>query len=70
MKFLILFFVILLNVSIYSCKGQSKPNNSENQKTTLSESKKIDDFKDPLFFIEGQLCQHLRVIFEDSKGNL
>lgn len=27
-------------------------------------------FKDPLFFIEGQLCQHLRKIFQDSKGNI
>lgn len=26
--------------------------------------------KDPHFFIEGQLCQHLRIIFEDSHGNL
>ncbi len=27
-------------------------------------------YRDPLFFIEGQLCQHLRKIFQDSKGNL
>lgn len=26
--------------------------------------------KDPLFFIEGQLCQHLREIYQDSEGNL
>ncbi|NNJ82400.1 MAG: hypothetical protein HKP11_09415 [Flavobacteriaceae bacterium] len=25
---------------------------------------------DSLFFIEGQLCQHLRKIFQDSRGNL
>ncbi|MBK8556823.1 MAG: hypothetical protein IPL65_14085 [Lewinellaceae bacterium] len=27
-------------------------------------------YKDPLFFIDGQLCQHLRKIFQDSRGNL
>lgn len=26
--------------------------------------------RDALFFIDGQLCQHLRKIFQDSKGNL
>ena len=25
---------------------------------------------DPLFFVDGQFCQHLRKIFQDSKGNL
>ncbi|WP_026232201.1 ligand-binding sensor domain-containing protein [Neolewinella persica] len=25
---------------------------------------------DPLFFLEGQLCQHLRKIYQDKKGNL
>ena len=28
------------------------------------------NYKDPLFFIDGQLCQHLRKIFQDTKGNL
>lgn len=28
------------------------------------------EIHDPLFFIEGQLCQHLRKIFQDSEGNL
>lgn len=26
--------------------------------------------KDPLFFLEGQLCQHVRKIHQDKKGNL
>lgn len=28
------------------------------------------NYEDPLFFIGGQLCQHLRKIYQDSKGNL
>ena len=54
---------------VFSCDGQKQPNArnqlniSENQSTTK-------EFKDPLFYIDGQLCQHLREIFQDSKGNL
>lgn len=32
--------------------------------------KSIQEIKDPMFYIEGQLCQHVRKIFQDSKGNL
>jgi ligand-binding sensor domain-containing protein len=27
-------------------------------------------YQDPLFFIDGQLCQHVRTIFQDRNGNL
>ncbi len=28
------------------------------------------NYKDPLLYIDGQLCQHLRKIFQDNKGDL
>lgn len=34
------------------------------------DSKSEQEWVDPLFFVEGQLCQHLREIFQDAEGNL
>jgi ligand-binding sensor domain-containing protein len=68
MKALIL---ILLPLTFSSCNGQveSKPKNQE--KTPLvADSTEANKSKDPLFFIDGQLCQHLRKIFQDTKGHL
>ncbi len=39
--------------------------------SSISEnSKLVAPRVDPLFFIDGQLCQHVRKIFQDRSGNL
>ncbi len=55
---------------ILSCVGQT-----ETTVTARTDQSKVDEslpqeYKDQLFFIDGQLCQHLRKIFQDSQGNL
>ena len=56
------------------CKGQDKTSPQQNNPITsiaiVKDSVEAQAFTDPLFFIDGQLCQHLRKIFQDSKGNL
>lgn len=58
-----------LSLVLYSCKGQVDSGN-DTGKRLVSEASVEGEYKDPLFFIEGQLCQHLREIFHDSKGNI
>ncbi|MCB0802997.1 MAG: hypothetical protein KDB74_07855 [Flavobacteriales bacterium] len=56
---------------VTSCEGQSKEYNKETNTSFQDNIKeKPLSYKDPLFFIDGQLCQHLRKIFQDSKGKL
>lgn len=62
-------FLIVFSIVIFSCKGQIN-SNSKTAKITTSPSTQISAYQDPLFFVEGQLCQHLREIFQDNKGNL
>ena len=55
---------------ILSCAGQTVTKSpSVGNQSKVEESVKVE-YKDQLFFIEGQLCQHLRKIFQDSQGNL
>ena len=75
---------IFLLVFIISCTGENKSNLPEDSdiesktilKETSVEGNQANDQKlkipwlDPLFQIEGQLCQHLRRIFQDKSGNL
>lgn len=84
MKQTILTSQIFLLIFIISCTGHDKPNLPEDSniesKTILNEASvernQANDIKskipwlDPLFQIEGQLCQHLRRIFQDKSGNL
>lgn len=51
-----------------ACSGQEQ----DGSRRISAVSTVTDDttYVDPLFFVEGQLCQHLRRIFQDSKGNL
>ncbi len=65
-----LLIVFTLSLIMSSCYGQETKPRIENNTPLISSSIKVDEFKDPLFFIDGQLCQHLRKIFQDSKGNL
>lgn len=63
-------FLLISFLVITSCTGQI--NTSSKIQTTAPSSDTIEqrNYKDPLFFIDGQLCQHLRKIFQDSKGRL
>lgn len=61
---------LALSLMIAICNGQETKPGIENNTPLISSSDKTDEINDPLFFIEGQLCQHLRKIFQDSKGNL
>ncbi|NNE56062.1 MAG: hypothetical protein HKN32_08585, partial [Flavobacteriales bacterium] len=46
--------------------------NEHDQSVQSAESTSSDDMPwvDPMFFIEGQLCQHVRQLHEDSRGDL
>lgn len=59
---------LLLFLLINSCSGQVSPNPRE-AKLVEEPSTEVAT-TDPLFFIEGQLCQHIRKIHQDQKGNL
>ncbi len=59
---------LLILLMCLSCGSASNHTSSE---TVNSEQAEQDsEWVDPLFFIDGQLCQHLRKIFQDSYGNL
>ncbi len=57
-------FVLIL--FLFSCQNQ---NSHSIKKIALAKENSFDT-KDQLFYIEGQLCQHLRTIFQDSKDQL
>lgn len=78
MKYCVWILILwLLCVFNFSCNGQKKIDTPK-ETTIETKAENITSFNpflqtnetDSLFFIEGQLCQHLRRIFEDSKGNL
>ncbi|MEL6868031.1 MAG: two-component regulator propeller domain-containing protein, partial [Bacteroidota bacterium] len=60
--------LLLLCLLMSSCDGQVKSNLKIEQKETVAADPNA--YKDPLFFIDGQLCQHLREIYQDHKGQL
>lgn len=63
--------VMTLSIMISSCNGQVDTKSKlKNNQLIIPQLNNADDIKDPLFYIDGQLCQHLRKIFQDSKGNL
>lgn len=53
-------FLILLGFGLLSC------NNSTTQEVETYQADSL--YKDPLFFIDGQLCQHARVMHTDRQG--
>lgn len=66
-----LFLFLLLGIA---CNGkartrQTKPTPAHSVLDTQGVPA-AQPYVDPLFFIEGQLCQHVRKIFEDSRGHL
>ena len=65
-----LFFLFLL---MNSCLGPDKTKKAQELADTSRSDTTVqlpESYKDPLFFIEGQLCQHLRRIHQDKSGNL
>ena len=61
---------VVLSIIMTSCIGQVQTESKESHRSLVTRSIEFDETKDPLFFIDGQLCQHVREIFQDSKGNL
>lgn len=71
---------LVLFTLLISCKQQVNQQSNENigdgdiknTKPIAGEvlPTKNQDLTDPLFYIDGQLCQHVRKIFQDTKGNL
>ncbi|MEO1626348.1 MAG: two-component regulator propeller domain-containing protein [Bacteroidota bacterium] len=62
---------LVLCLVMGSCSGQIDSKSSARQKlSSPPEQTAPVRPKDPMFFIEGQLCQHLRKTFQDSKGTL
>lgn len=59
---------LCLTLILSSCHGQSDTSSIRQIKQSTASEKAVDT--DALFFHEGQLCQHLRQIFQDRKGNL
>ncbi|MBW2937629.1 hypothetical protein KXJ69_05895 [Aureisphaera sp. CAU 1614] len=78
-------FVVSISLLMVSCNGQIKTEDSQStlqtkgtiatkfQQTSLRNSGLPylqTSIKDPLFYIDGQLCQHLRKIYQDKNGQL
>ncbi|MCI4669568.1 MAG: hypothetical protein MRZ79_15645 [Bacteroidia bacterium] len=65
---------ILSFILFSSCNRQINSNSSTKSSTdslAVSSTPAVNQVPvDRLFFLEGQLCQHLRQILQDSKGNL
>lgn len=53
---------------IIACRGQN--NTGSERSSVIGSDAYTRKYVDPLFFIEGQLCQHLRRIHQDKNGNL
>lgn len=68
--------IIGFGIIITSCSGQVTPKTDSKPTTTKTVTSGDGMFfsgapsYDPLFYIDGQLCQHLRRIHQDAKGNL
>lgn len=63
--------LFIYSVSLTNCQGQT-PSRPVIQEVKQETSPLVapPETTDPLFFLEGQLCQHLRKIHQDQEGNL
>ena len=63
--------LIFIISTFCSCQAQDETR-STIKSTDRSDTSSIPvtQYTDSMFFIEGQLCQHLREIYQDTKGNL
>lgn len=62
--------ICCLSVSVFFSCSSKKSYSKTNLELKSTNAEVEKEWVDPLFFIEGQLCQHVRKIYEDSKGNL
>ncbi|MEL6837204.1 MAG: two-component regulator propeller domain-containing protein [Bacteroidota bacterium] len=64
--------LLLLLVSIFSCTGSQdqNPREASLSATEVALRDTITPPADPFFYIEGQLCQHARTIYQDRNDNL
>ncbi len=60
--------ILLLLFGFGSCQTQLSEKSGKGNETTAQDS--IPPRTDELFFIDGQLCQHLRKIYQDKNDNL
>ena len=67
-----IYFILIILFFLTSCKGQENGNLRQLKVNPPKEdsSNLVTPKKDNLFFIDGQLCQHLRKIFQDKSGKL
>jgi ligand-binding sensor domain-containing protein len=66
-------FILSLVIALYlsSCNRQYKTHTSPETTVAVDSTPAIvPAYVDGLFFIEGQLCQHVRKIFQDTRGEL
>ena len=63
-----IFVGLLILLSTLSCK--TRLNEKSENVTDYQLQDSIQPLKDVLFFIDGQLCQHLRKIYQDKNDNL
>ncbi|MFK7972431.1 MAG: two-component regulator propeller domain-containing protein [Bacteroidia bacterium] len=66
----ILFLVSLL---WFACNGHYKTTTPQESPEESPQATVVDTptpWVDPLFFLEGQLCQHVRQLFQDSRGDI
>jgi ligand-binding sensor domain-containing protein len=67
-----IYFTLVFLVFLTSCKGQEKTH-LRNIEVTSSDNEHANSatpWKDPFFFVDGQLCQHVRKIYQDKTGDL
>lgn len=63
-----LIWILFVGLVSLSCQPNTSYHKADNN--TIEGKEVPSDWIDPLFFIDGQLCQHLRKIFQDVHGNL
>ena len=79
-----IYLILIFSVFITYCNGQDQrilqensliESNTISNDTSVTRNEATDQnfetpWVDPLFYIDGQLCQHVRRIFQDRSGNL
>ncbi len=69
-----IFMMLVISMGILSCSGQTEKNITKRgviqTDTKSTPTEKQQPYVDPLLELEGQLCQHLRKIYQDKKGDL
>ncbi len=64
------YIIIVWTIVLTSCNAQKTPETNSTMLKTTTEKTAPKKYKDSLFEYEGQLCQHVRCMYEDQKGDL